>query len=380
MGSAEFRNPSREGLFRQPVPDYRRLCPVTQLRRVFLHVVFNFSQPTRSDTIPKRPSSSDFNVTASVVFHSGETVKDLSATQDTVDDDGESVKLGFDSSLPTGVTAGATDETTVSITDDDTAGVTVSDTSLDVDEGDSDTYTVVLNSQPTHNVTITINDPSNTDVTADPADLTFTTGNWNVAQTVTVTASQDSGHDDEDGTVTHTAASTDTKYAGISVGNVLVNVTDDDDVPVTVSFDQDTYSVVEGESVTVTVTLSADPERTVTIPIIATGQDGATSSDYNVPSSVVFNSGDTQKTFAFEATDDEEEDDDESVKLTFGGLPIAVSEGTTNQTVVSIIDTDGGSEGTDKVVPPDDIIEVTVNFQASAYSVREGGPQMSPLP
>ena len=99
---------------------------------------------------------------------------------------------------------------------------------------------------PTHNVTITVNDPSNTDVTADPADLTFTPSNWDTAQTVTVTAAQDSGHDDEDGTVTHTAASADTKYDGISVGDVLVNVTDDDDVPVTVSFGSATLQCHRG--------------------------------------------------------------------------------------------------------------------------------------
>ena len=335
--------------------------------------------PERTVTIPLTKSNqggasnSDYSVPSSVVFNSGDTEKtfNFSATADDVDDDGESVKLGFQN-LPTGVSAGSTNESTVSITDDDTAGVTVSETSLDIDEGDSDTYTVVLDSQPTHNVTITVNDPSNTDVTADPADLTFTPTNWDTAQTVTVTASQDSGHDDEDGTVTHTAASTDTKYDGISVGNVLVNVTDDDDVPVTVSFEQDTYSVIEGENVTVTVTLSADPERTVTIPITATNQDDASSEDYSVPSSVVFSSGDTEKTFDFEATDDEEDDNDETVKLTFGGLPTAVSEGTTNQTVVSIVDNDGGGGGGNKGVPEGDVTPVTVNFEQASYTVAEG--------
>ena len=152
----------------------------------------------------------------------------------------------------------------------------------------------------------------------------------------------------------------------------MVNVTDDDDVPVTVSFEQDAYSVIEGENATVTVTLSADPERTVTIPITATGQDGASAADYSVPSSVVFDSGETEKTFDFEASDDDEEDDDESVKLTFGGLPTAVSEGTTSQAVVSIIDTDGGREGHDKVVPVGDLVEVTVNFEQASYAVPEG--------
>ena len=42
-----------------------------------------------------------------------------------MDDDGESVLLAF-GALPTGVRAGATDETTVSITDDDDPAVTVS--------------------------------------------------------------------------------------------------------------------------------------------------------------------------------------------------------------------------------------------------------------
>ena len=207
-------------------------------------------------------SASDYSVPSSVVFNSGDTAKTFtfSANADDVDDDGERVSLGFQN-LPAGVSAGTTDETTVSITDNDTAGVTVSETSLDIDEGDSDTYTVVLDSQPTHSVTITVNDPSNTDVTADPADLTFTTVNWDTAQTVTVTVAQDNGHDDEDGTVTHTAASTDTKYAGISIGSVLVNVTDDDDVPVTVSFGSATYTVAEGDTVEVKVKLSADPEE-----------------------------------------------------------------------------------------------------------------------
>ena len=282
----------------------------------------------------------------------------FSATADDVDDDGESVKLSFQN-LPTGVSAGSPNESTVSITDDDTAGVTVSDTSLDIDEGDSDTYTVVLDSQPTHNVTITVNDPSNTDVTADPADLTFTPTNWDTARTVTVTVSQDSGHDDEDGTVTHTAASTDTKYAGISIGSVLVNVTDDDDVPVTVSFGSASYSVIEGNTVAVKVKLSADPERTVTIPLTKSNQGGASNSDYsNVPANVVFNSGDTEKEFTFSATDDTDNDDGESVKLGFGNLPTGVSAGSTDESTVSITD--------------DDVPSVTVSFEQASYTVAEG--------
>ncbi len=247
----------------------------------------------------------------------------------------------------------------VTVTDDDTAGVTISKASLDIDEGGEDTYTVVLDSQPTHSVTIAVNDPSNTDVTAEPASLTFTTTDWDTAQTVTVSASQDSGHDDEDATVTHTATSSDAKYEGISVADVLVNVTDDDDVPVTVSFGQATYTVAEGSSVTVKVVLSADPERTVEVPITVATLDGASSADYSgVPANVVFNSGETEKPFDFAATDDTVDDDGERVSLTFGTLPPRVSSTGPSQAVVSITD--------------DDVPQVTVAFEQASYTVIEG--------
>ena len=42
----------------------------------------------------------------------------------------------------------------VAVTDDDTAGVTVSETDLSINEGESATYTVVLDTQPISNVDI----------------------------------------------------------------------------------------------------------------------------------------------------------------------------------------------------------------------------------
>ena len=71
-----------------------------------------------------------------------------------------------------------------------TAGVTVSTMALMVTEENTtgDTYTVVLDTQPTADVTVTVAGHSGTEVTPTPASLTFTTANWDTAQTVTVTA------------------------------------------------------------------------------------------------------------------------------------------------------------------------------------------------
>ena len=75
-----------------------------------------------------------------------------------------------------------------------------------------------------------------------------------------------------------------------------VSITDDDDPAVTVSFGAATYTAAEGGTATVTVTLSADPERTVEVPITTTNQGGATSADYSgVPASVTFDAGDTSQ-------------------------------------------------------------------------------------
>jgi hypothetical protein len=95
---------------------------------------------------------------------------------------------------------------------------------------------------------------------------------------------------------------------GVTAGThsqAVVTIRDDDDPQVTVSFSQSAYTVSEGSTVTVTVTLDADPERTVTIPIATTGQGGVSDVDYSgVPSEVTFDSGETERTFAFIATQD----------------------------------------------------------------------------
>ena len=123
------------------------------------------------------------------------------------------------------------------------------------------------------------------------------------------------------------------------------------------SDDSDTTDVTEN-TVEVTVTLSADPERTVVIPIEKANQ-GATTADYTgVPQNVTFDSGDTSESFTFTAAHDTVDDDGESVKLSFGAsLPDGVSAGTTDEATVTITD--------------DDVPSVTVSFGSAAYTVAE---------
>ena len=317
------------------------------------------ADPERSVTIPitrdneEGASSADYSgVPASVTFNPGVTEQEFtfSATSDTVDDDGESVSLGF-GTLPTDVTEGSPNETTISITDDDDPAVTVrfEQATYTAAEGASTTVKLLLSAEPEREIEITLlkadQDGATTeDYSGVPATVTFSS--TDTAKEFTFNATQDTV--DDDGESVKLTIST-TLPDGVSSGTpneATVNITDDDVPSVTVSFELGTYTVAEGGTVSVTVTLSADPEQTVTIRLTKDNQDGATNDDYSgVPTSVVFNSGETEKSFDFSATADDVDDDGESVKLGFDTLPTGVTEGSTNETVVSItVNNDEGSQ------------------------------------
>ena len=246
------------------------------------------------------------------------------------------------------------------ITEKDSADLVITPTPLTVTEGDVDgaTYTVALASEPTGDVTVTISGHSGADLSLDKTVLTFTADDWDTAQTVKVTAAHDDDAADDPETLTHTASGGD--YDSLSK-DLQVTITDDAPATVTVSFGADRYTIAEGGTAEVTVTLDVDPERTVTIPITATNENGATDADYSgVPANVTFESGDTSKTFTFAATDDAIDDDDERVKLAFGTLPTGITAGTNSETVVSITDDDLAAT-------------VKVRFDQSTYSATEGG-------
>ena len=168
----------------------------------------------------------DYTAPTQVVFNAGEMSKDvtISAVDDSVDDDGESVDLTF-GMLPAGVSEGTTNRAVVQITDNDGKGVVLSPTSLGVAEGGSSPYTVALASQPTADVLVTIAGHSGTDLGLSRTSLTFTTSDWNIEQSVTVSAAQDGDSDDDSATLTHAASGGG--YTGVTAV-LAVTVADDD--------------------------------------------------------------------------------------------------------------------------------------------------------
>lgn len=107
---------------------------------------------------------------------------------------------------------------------------------VDVAEGGAtDTYQIALESIPTATVTITVDPDVQTNLGAGAGVaivLTFTPANALIPQSVTVTAVDDAAVEGtHTSTITHAAASSDPRYNGLTISNVVANIADNDVAP-----------------------------------------------------------------------------------------------------------------------------------------------------
>jgi len=181
----------------------------------------------------------------------------------------------------------------VTTTDDDTAGFTLSGTTAAVSEtGTSQTFTVVLDSQPTGNVVFALSSADTGEATVSPVTLTFTTSNWNSAQTVTVTGVDDTASDGNQTTnvtvAVNDSSTTDSTYDALGDQAVVVTTADDDSAGVTVAASGGDTTVTEaGGTDTFTVVLTAEPDSNVVISVTSGDTGEATVS----ASSLTFTTG-----------------------------------------------------------------------------------------
>ena len=170
--------------------------------------------------------------------------------------------------------------------DDDTKGVTMSPAALvTTEDHDSAPFTIVLDSQPTADVTIGLSSSNATEGTVAPSSVTFTPLNWNFPQTVTV-----SGLDDlfADGNrayaIVAASTSSDPAYNGLAVPNVFVINADNDTRGVTVTPAGGLITTEGGGTATFTIILDTQPFANVTIGLSSNNLGEGTVA----PSSVTF--------------------------------------------------------------------------------------------
>ena len=299
---------------------------------------------------------SAFTLTIDEGLASGTAMFTLMPTDDDVDEVDETLTVGGS----TAVAGLDVTETTVTINDDDERGVQVSATTLTVPEGGDGTYTVVLTSEPTGDVTVTPSRSGSSHVTVSPSPLTFTTADWNVAQTVTVSAGSDADAEHDTATIEHTIAGADYGANGVTAADVTVMVTDGDTASTQVTLTVDPTAVGEGDgatTVTVTGTLDHAVRTEGTAVTVTVSAGTASTSDFTPVSAFTLTIDASQSSgtamFTLTPTDDDVDEVDET--LTVAGSAAAAG---LNVTATTVTITDDDERG--------------VQVSATLLTVREG--------
>jgi hypothetical protein len=196
----------------------------------------------------------------------------VSGVQDTTNDGSVpySVVLGRLNSADLNYDELDPDDVQVINVDDDVFGIAVTATALVTTEaGAADTFQVVLQTQPTADVTIGVSSTATNEVTLSATQLVFTPSDWNTPQTVTVTGKNDAIDDDDQPftVVLAPAVTTDTGYAAIDPPDITGTNTDDDTVGITVTPTTALVTTEAGGSDSFSVVLASQPTAPLTIAI-----------------------------------------------------------------------------------------------------------------
>ena len=269
-------------------------------------------------------------IPANLMFTTGQTRRTftVTATDDTYEDGGESVRLGF-GTLPTGYAPGAHRTATVALADNDASLVVDFGThfnhivqvreSRDVQHQFSvhlSRWQHPINAKDPMTIPLVVThvgDATAADYTEIPASVTIEVGKS--AAAFSMRAIPDRTIESGEGLRIDFGA-----LPGARKGRWGPYETVEFLDELTVSFGASSYTAAEnGDPAMVEVKLGAVPSAVVTIPLVVTYQGGATAADHSViPASVTFTTGQTQQTFMVTATADSDADSGEKLTIAFG--------------------------------------------------------------
>lgn len=197
----------------------------------------------------------------------------------------------------------------VTLTDDDFAGfvfnpanVAVAGITVDEDNGTS-TFTIALNSQPATDVVLDLNSSDIAEATVGPAQITFTSANWDTPQTITITGIADDfdRNDSAIGTITVNDALSDDTYDSLTDASINISITDNETNGMSFSSPSSTISE-NGGTTTFTAVLDAEPLGDVVFNVNSSDTNEATAG----PALLTFTSAnwDTPQTITITGVDD----------------------------------------------------------------------------
>jgi len=289
---------------------------------------------------------SDFTISATTLtLAAGSTTGSatLTGVSDQIDDDNESIVVDVNTVTGgNGANESNTQQVTVTITDDDSADFTItqSNGSTTVTESTSstDTFTIVLGSEPTGSVVLNIVASDNTEATVAPSSLTFTSSNWSTTQTVTVKGVSDSVDDgDQNSTITLSidiGNTLDPAYDALDNKTVTVTTSDGDSAGFTLS--KTTAVVTEaGSADSFTVVLTSKPTGDVVFSLSDNDSDDSEVNITYSPTPLTFSSANwnTAQTVTVQGLDDSMDDGDISSLIT-----LAINQSNTADSIYDALD------------------------------------------
>ena len=193
--------------------------------------------------------------------------------------------------------------------------------------GSTDTFTVVLGTQPINNVIFSLSSSDTGEATVSPSTLTFTEKNWSSPKTLTITGVDDTFND---GDITSTArisintvSTLDSTYGALSSKTVSVTTIDNDDAP-TVTLSSSSSSVTEGNSgtkdVIITASLSAAASANTDITLTTSGT-ATSGNDYTISSNkITIQAGNTSGTATLKINGDSTDEAVEKVGVSINSV------------------------------------------------------------
>ncbi len=218
---------------------------------------------------------------------------------------------------------------TYTVLDNEAASVTpgflvTPDTGLITTEaGGTAVFSVVLQSQPTANVTLPVASSNTAEGTISTGSIVFTSTDWDVPQSITITGVDDAA---ADGNISYSinlgpSSSTDSNYNNLTPPAVGVTNTDNETPGITVSSPSQTFITEGGSTATFSVSLQSQPAANVTIPLSSSDTTEGTVS----PASLTFTSANwmTAQTVTVTGVDDALTDGHVSFTVTIGAASSA---------------------------------------------------------
>ncbi|WP_298820697.1 Calx-beta domain-containing protein, partial [uncultured Chloroflexus sp.] len=158
----------------------------------------------------------------------------------------------------------------VTVNDNDIPGIIPSEIELTVTEGGIASYTIELNTQPTENVTVTIDGQGVALINGVPvANIIFTPTNWNTPQLVTIFVPDDNiAEANQTIFIPQTASSADPFYDGLAGPSIELTILDNDPPGFIITTPFGPLVVTEsGDSVTLQIRLASQPTAPVQLSV-----------------------------------------------------------------------------------------------------------------